>query len=178
LAPPPVAVNLAPRHFTLPNLADRLRGLLKANDLPASALQLELTESTLLEAGERPAETLRAIETMGVKLAIDDFGTGFSNLAYLKRLPLAELKIDRAFIRDLAGNPDDRALVATIIALGHQMGLQVVAEGVETGDQHHILLDLGCDLAQGTHYDGPMPLGTFALVWLEPGKPGESPVWS
>ena len=177
LAPPPVAVNLAARHFTLPNLADRLRGLLEAYGVPASALQLELTESTLLEAGERPAETLRAIETMGVKLAIDDFGTGFSNLAYLKRLPLAELKIDRGFIRDLTGNPDDRALVATIIALGHQMGLQVVAEGVETEDQRRILLDLGCDLAQGTHYDGPMPLGTFALVWLEPGKPpGESPV--
>ena len=179
LAPPPVAVNLAARHFTLPNLADRLRGLLEAYGVPASALQLELTESTLLEAGERPAETLRAIEKMGVKLAIDDFGTGYSNLAYLKRLPLAELKIDRSFIRDLANNPDDRALAATIIALGHQMELQVVAEGVETEVQRRILLDLGCDLAQGTHYDGAMPLGTFALVWLEPGETlGGSPVRS
>jgi EAL domain-containing protein (putative c-di-GMP-specific phosphodiesterase class I) len=166
-----VAVNLAARHFTLPNLADRLRQLLETHRVPARTLQLELTESTLLEAGERPAETLRAIEQLGVKLAIDDFGTGYSNLAYLKRLPLAELKIDRSFVRGLATDPDDRALAATIITLGHQMELKIVAEGVETEEQRRILLDLGCDIAQGSYYDGPMPLGTFALVWLEQGEP-------
>lgn len=171
LAPPPVAVNLAARHFTLPNLADRLHGLFEAYGLPPRALQLELTESTLLEAGERPTETLRAIERLGVKLAIDDFGTGYSNLSYLKRLPLAELKIDRSFVRGLATDPDDRALAATIITLGHQMELKIVAEGVETEEQRRILLDLGCDIAQGSYYDGPMPLGTFALVWLEQGEP-------
>ncbi|MDS4069818.1 MAG: EAL domain-containing protein, partial [Candidatus Competibacter sp.] len=157
-----VAINLAARHFRRPELADRIRGLLAAHDLPARALELELTESTLLEAGPRTADTLRALERLGVGLAIDDFGTGYSSLSYLKRLPLTALKIDRTFVRDLVADPDDRILAATIVALGHQMSLVVVAEGVETEEQRRILLEQGCDLAQGFLFGPPMPPDPFA----------------
>ncbi len=162
----PVAVNLAARHFQSLGFADRLQGLLESHGLPSQVLGLELTESTLLETGDKPEETLRAIERLGIKLAIDDFGTGYSNLAYLKRLPLAELKIDRSFVRSLENDANDRILAATVIALGHQMGLMVVAEGVENEQQLRILIDQGCDLAQGFYFARPMPAATFATHWL------------
>jgi len=166
LVPPPIAVNMAARHFHSPHLPDELHHLLERYGLPQHALELELTESTLLGAGETPEAALRAIEQLGIKLAVDDFGTGYSNLAYLKRLPLAALKIDRSFVRGLADDANDRILAATIIALGHQMGLMVVAEGVETEQQRQILLKQGCDLAQGYHFDRPLPADVFAEHWL------------
>jgi EAL domain-containing protein (putative c-di-GMP-specific phosphodiesterase class I) len=161
-----VAINLAARHFRQPGLADRLRDLLEAHGLPPQALELELTESTLLDAGADIAANLAQLEQLGVGLALDDFGTGYSSLSYLKRLPLTALKIDRSFVRDLATDPDDRILAATIIALGHQMELKVVAEGVETEEQRQILLEQGCDLAQGYLFDRPMPPEAFATAWF------------
>ena len=163
-----VAINLAARHFRQPGLVDRLRDLLEAHGLPAQALELELTESTLLDAGADIAANLAQLERLGVGLALDDFGTGYSSLSYLKRLPLTTLKIDRSFVRDLATDSDDRILAATIIALGHQMELKVVAEGVETEEQRQILLEQGCDLAQGYLFDRPMPPEAFATAWLAP----------
>ena len=160
-----VAVNLAARHFRQPGLVDRICGLLEAHGLPPHVLELELTESTLLELGAQTEDTLRSLKQLGVGLAIDDFGTGYSSLSYLKRLPLTALKIDRGFVRDLAIDPDDRALVATIVAIGHQMNMVVVAEGVETEDQRHFLLEQGCDLAQGYLFGRPMPVEEFA-DWL------------
>jgi diguanylate cyclase (GGDEF)-like protein/PAS domain S-box-containing protein len=161
-----VAVNLAARHFRDPGLVARLEGLLAAHGLNARALELELTESTLLEASERTVETLRALQLLGIGLAIDDFGTGYSNLGYLKRLPITALKIDQSFVRDLVADPDDRILSATIVSLGHSLGLKVVAEGVETEEQRRILLEQGCDLAQGYRFGHPMPADRFA-EWFE-----------
>ncbi|HPE72358.1 MAG TPA: EAL domain-containing protein [Candidatus Competibacter sp.] len=167
LAPPPVAINLAARHFRQPGLADRICGLLESCELSPQALELELTESTLLEVGEDTIETLRQLQRLGMALALDDFGAGYCNLGYLKHLPIATLKIDRSFVRDLVIDSDDRVLSATIVALGHHLGLAVVAEGVETEEQRRILLEQGCDLAQGYLFDRPGPAETFA-AWLAP----------
>ncbi|MDS4029360.1 MAG: PAS domain S-box protein [Candidatus Contendobacter sp.] len=165
-SPLTVAVNLAARHFRQPGLADRIHGLLEAYDLPAQALELELTESTLLDANADTIETLRQLERLGLGLALDDFGTGYSSLSYLKRLPLTTLKIDQGFVRDLVADPDDRAIAATIVALGHHLELAVVAEGVETEDQRRLLLEQGCDLAQGYLFSRPLPAEAFATAWL------------
>ncbi|HRZ24442.1 MAG TPA: EAL domain-containing protein, partial [Candidatus Contendobacter sp.] len=165
LPPLTVAVNLAARHFRDPGFGERIEALLTAHGLPAQALELELTESSLLEAGARTAETMLTLRRLGLGLAIDDFGVGYSSLSYLKRLPLTALKIDRSFVRDLVTNPDDCMLAATIIALGHGLGLKVVAEGVENEEQRRILLNQGCDLAQGYLFDPPMPAEQFA-DWL------------
>lgn len=167
LPPLTVAVNLAARHFRDPNFIERLERLLAAHGLPAQALELELTESSLLETGARTAETFLALRRLGLGLAIDDFGAGYSNLSYLKRLPLTALKIDQSFVRDLVTDPDDRILAATIVALGHGLGLKVVAEGVETEEQRRILLDQGCDWVQGYLFAPPMPAESFA-DWLAP----------
>jgi len=161
-----VAVNLAARHFRLPNLVDRVHGLLEAYGLQPQALELEITESTLLEVGAETGETLLALKRLGIGLALDDFGTGYSSLSYLKRLPLTALKIDQSFVRDLETDPDDRILAATIVALGHQMAFKVVAEGVETAEQRRILLEQGCDLAQGYFFGRPVPPEEFQ-GWLE-----------
>ncbi len=165
-----IAVNLAARHFRQPGLADRMRGLLETYSLPAQALELELTESTLLDASADTIETLRQLERLGMGLALDDFGTGYSSLSYLKHLPLTALKIDQGFVRDLATNPDDRVIAATIVALGHHLDLVVVAEGVETEDQRRLLLEQGCDLAQGYLFDKPLPAEAFAAAWLVSGR--------
>ncbi len=170
LPPLTVAVNLAARHFRQPGLADSIRGLLEAYGLPPRALELELTESSLLEAGPQTAETLLALERLGMGLVIDDFGTGYSSLSYLKRLPLTALKIDQSFVRDLVTDPDDRTIAAAIVALGHGLGLKVVAEGVETGEQRRILFDQGCDLAQGYLFGRPEPPEAFATAWLGAGE--------
>ena len=161
-----IAVNLAARHFRDIGLVGRIQNLLTAHGLPPQALELELTESSLLETGPQTAETLLALAQLGVGLAIDDFGTGYSSLSYLKRLPLTALKIDQSFVRDLVSDPDDRILAATIVTLGHGLGLKVIAEGVETDDQRQILLDQGCDLAQGYWFSRPLPAAEFS-AWLQ-----------
>ncbi|MFO1421904.1 MAG: EAL domain-containing protein [Candidatus Competibacteraceae bacterium] len=162
-----IAVNLAARHFRQPGLADRMRGLLEAYNLPAQALELELTESTLLDINADTIETLRQLERLGIGLALDDFGTGYSSLSYLKRLPLTALKIEQGFVRDLETNPDDRVIAATIVALGHHLELVVVAEGVETENQRRFLLEQGCDMAQGYLFGHPLPAEAFAATWLD-----------
>jgi EAL domain-containing protein (putative c-di-GMP-specific phosphodiesterase class I) len=161
LPPLSVAINLAARHFHERRLVDYIADLLTTHGLPSQALELELTESTLLETGAQTAEVLQALKQLGVGLAIDDFGTGYSSLGYLKRLPITALKIDQSFVHDLVTDPDDRTLARTIVALGHGLGLKVVAEGVETEQQQHILLEQGCDLAQGYLFSRPLPAEEF-----------------
>ena len=165
LPPVSVAVNLAARHFRDPNLIGRIQDLLSVYGLVPQALALELTESTLLETGAQTLETLRALQQLGVGLAIDDFGTGYSSLGYLKRLPIDALKIDQSFVRDLVTDADDRILAATIVTLGHSLGLKVVAEGVETEEQRRFLIEKGCDLAQGYLFSPPLPADEF-VEWL------------
>ena len=159
-----VAVNLAARHFREPGCAAHIKNLLAAHRLMPQMLELELTESTLLETGAQTMETLRALQRLGIGLAIDDFGTGYSSLGYLKRLPITALKIDQSFVRDLAHDPDSRIFAKTIVALGHGLGLAVVAEGVETDSQRRILLEQGCDLAQGYLFSHPLPAVEF-IAW-------------
>jgi diguanylate cyclase (GGDEF)-like protein/PAS domain S-box-containing protein len=160
-----IAVNLSARHFRDFGCVEYIQRLLTRYQLPASALELELTESTLLDASSRTTEILLALQQLGIGLSIDDFGTGYSSLSYLKRLPIAELKIDRSFVHDLVNDPDDLILAATIVKLGHSLGLRVVAEGVETEEQRQILLAQGCDLAQGYLFDPPIPAEQFTH-WL------------
>lgn len=159
-----VAVNLAARHFHTPELTDGLRSLLAAHGLAPQLLELELTESTLLDVGAETMNTLQTIQQLGVGLSIDDFGTGYSSLSYLKRLPITTLKIDQSFVRDLANDSDNQIIVNTMITLGHNLGLTVIAEGVETEQQRQILHDQGCDLTQGYLFSPPLPAEDF-IAW-------------
>jgi len=165
LAPLSIAVNLAARHFRERGFAQRLQELLSSYGVASQSLELELTESALLEVGAGTGETLLALQKLGVSLAIDDFGTGYSSLSYLKRLPITVLKIDQSFVCDLVTDQEDRILAATIVTLGHNLGLKVIAEGVETEEQRHILMEQGCDFAQGYLFSPPMPAQAFT-EWL------------
>jgi diguanylate cyclase (GGDEF)-like protein/PAS domain S-box-containing protein len=168
LPPISVAVNLAPRNFRAASLPKDLRSLLTAHRLEAGALEIELTESTLLDAGEQVLANLLAIQQLGIVLAIDDFGTGYSSLGYLRRLPIGVLKIDQSFVRDLESDVDDRTLAGSIIALGNSLGLGVVAEGIESIAQRDILIELGCRVGQGYLYSRPLPAEEFR-AWIAAG---------
>ncbi len=154
-----VAVNLSGRQFAQAGLPATVERILRETDLGDSAqcLELEVTESMLMEDTERTATTLQALHRMGVRLAIDDFGTGYSSLNYLKRFHIDSLKIDQSFVRDIANNPDDAAITTAIVTLGHNLGLTVIAEGVETEDQMTFLRAAQCDEIQGYYYSRPLP---------------------
>jgi diguanylate cyclase (GGDEF)-like protein len=156
----PVAVNLSARQLRK-NIADTVARALEEASMPAQCLELELTEHMVQDA-EATLPALRRLRDMGVKLAIDDFGTGYSSLAYLKRLPIDKVKIDRSFIQEITENPDDRAIATAIIGMGHSLRLKVVAEGVETQAQLAFLRAEGCDEAQGYLFGRPMPAEEFA----------------
>ena len=156
-----MAVNLSPLQFTSPTLVDTVREVLQRHQLEPRFLTLEVTETTAMKDVEASLQLLNALTSMGVKISIDDFGTGYSSLLYLKRMPASELKIDRAFVRDLETNSEDAAIVSSIVALGRSLQLQVVAEGVETEAQRAYLNQLGCDVLQGYHLGKPMPADEF-----------------
>ncbi len=147
-----VAVNLSPRQFYQPNLTDMVAQILEESGLPPDAIDLEITEGILLQRSNDNAETLRLLSAMGIKLSIDDFGTGYSSLAYLQRYPINCIKIDQSFVGAIARDPNDRALVNAIIGMGHSLGMNILAEGVETAQQASFLLDHGCCCAQGFYY--------------------------
>ena len=130
--------------------------MLAGSGLPAGALILEITESVLLGDAERPLEVLRALRRLGIRLALDDFGTGYSSLAYLTRLPLDILKLDRAFIARLAPHSQEAAVTAAIAQMAGAIGLTVIAEGVETAEQAEVLDAIGITIAQGYHFARPM----------------------
>jgi diguanylate cyclase (GGDEF)-like protein len=152
-----VAVNLSPRQFSDERLAIEVAHALAQTELPAELLELEITESMMMEHPERAAETLREIKDMGVHVSIDDFGTGYSSLARLKKFPIESVKIDRSFIRDIATDPDDAAIVSAVIAMAHSLRLKVIAEGVETAEQVRFLRERACDEIQGFYYSRPVP---------------------
>lgn len=153
-----VSVNVSPAQLAHRGFATMVETALNEADLPGSALQLEITERTFLTNLAQSRQALHRIENLGVKITIDDFGTGYSALNHLKRLRVNGLKIDRAFIRDMFDNPHDAQLVRGITSLGHGLGLEVTAEGVETEQQLQFLRDLGCDLIQGFLYGRPQSL--------------------
>ncbi len=158
LAGKQIAINLSPRQFQGGNWAESLKNTIEANELRPEQLCIEVTEGALVENFATAAEQLAAVQALGVEVAVDDFGTGYSSLEYLKRLPIDYLKIDRSFVRDIETDADDRVIVETIIVLAHSLGLQVVAEGVETRAQADFLSERGCDELQGYLFSAPRPL--------------------
>jgi diguanylate cyclase (GGDEF)-like protein len=151
-----MAVNLSPLQFRHADLIQTVKDTLKRHALEPRCLTLEITESTAMREVDASLRILQQLHAMGVRISIDDFGTGYSSLLYLKRLPASELKIDRGFIRDLARDPEDAAIVSAIVALGQTLNLEIVAEGVETAAQQEFLTRLGCDSLQGFLLGRPM----------------------
>jgi predicted signal transduction protein with EAL and GGDEF domain len=152
----PTAVNLSTRCLLDAGLPDLVTRLLVRYGVPAQLLRLEVTESAVMGDAARCMEVLQRLHDLGVRLSIDDFGTGYSSMAYLRRLPVDELKIDRSFVLGMTTMQQDAVLVRTAIDLGHNLGLTVVAEGVEGAEHVTALRALGCDIAQGYHYARPM----------------------
>lgn len=157
-----ISVNCSARQFVAPeSLLDAVCKALAQTGLPPDKLELEITETVIVKDIGKTQWLLDQFRTLGVKVAIDDFGTGYSSLYYLKRLPIDKLKIDQSFVRDLVQNADDRAIAATVVALGHTLGLKVIAEGVETPEQLQALEAMQCDEGQGYYWGMPMPPGEF-----------------
>ena len=154
---PCVAVNVAARQFAVGNLDVVVRQALRKHDIPPGCLELELTESMLMENPATTAALLRRLKAIGVKLSLDDFGTGYSSLGYLQRFPIDTLKIDKSFVNDIGHGPDGSAIVDAVIALAHRLHLRVVAEGVETAEQCAYLRQQGCDELQGYYFSPPVP---------------------
>ncbi len=162
----PVAVNISGRQLQQVDIVQRVERALQETGLPPHLLELEVTESTLMEDAQATLVVLRQLRELGVRLSIDDFGTGYSSLVYLKRFPMNTLKIDYAFVRDLPGDADDVVIVNAIIALAHSLRLEVVAEGVETPEQRAFLEQSSCDLIQGYLLSTPVPADEFAARFL------------
>jgi diguanylate cyclase (GGDEF)-like protein/PAS domain S-box-containing protein len=157
-----VSVNCSAQQFQRGGFVDTVRRILRETGLPAPCLELEITESVIIQHSQEVMGRFQALEDMGVRISIDDFGTGYSSLSYLKRIAVHQLKIDQSFVRDIHSDPDDAAIVSAIIAIAHSLGLEVVAEGVETPEQLAFLRALGCDSAQGYYFSRPVPPEEFA----------------
>jgi EAL domain-containing protein (putative c-di-GMP-specific phosphodiesterase class I) len=164
-----VSVNLSVRNLMEPDLPAVVAALLEQHGVPASQLTLEITESHLMSDPARTAEVLHALSELGARLSVDDFGTGYSSLAYLKQLPVTEVKIDKSFVADLTLDAEDAAIIEAIIQLAHTLRLEVVAEGVEDDATQQRLREMGCDLMQGYHLAKPMTESQLS-GWLETAK--------
>jgi diguanylate cyclase (GGDEF)-like protein/PAS domain S-box-containing protein len=163
-----MAVNLSARQFRQKNLAGQLERVLQDCEIAPDALELELTESMLVDDVEAAMKTMSALKAMGIRLSLDDFGTGYSSLSYLKRFPIDTLKIDKSFVREIPTDPRSFAVTDGIITLGHRLGLSVLAEGVETAEQLSLLYDSGCDLVQGYLFCRPVPAEQLTMLLREP----------
>ncbi len=172
---PRVAINLAAQQFGDDSLPDEVEQALQETQLPGTLLEVEITESALMANPERGCAILRRLRSLGVHVAIDDFGTGYSSLAYLKRFPAHTVKIDRSFIAGLPGDRDDLAITQAVIAMSHSLGLEVVAEGVETAEQLDVLRRLNCDHVQGYFFGKPVPPHLLTLQELpSPSRPSRA----
>jgi EAL domain-containing protein (putative c-di-GMP-specific phosphodiesterase class I) len=160
-----VAVNISTQNFHDLMLPDEIAALLERFRVPAASLEIEITESMLIADPLRAMHILGRMSEMGIRLVIDDFGTGYSSLAYLKRLPVNGLKIDRSFVQHLPHDENDAVIVRSTIDLARNLGLETVAEGVESEAAYHALRELGCDYAQGFFLSEPLP-GDELLSWL------------
>ena len=164
LKPVCVAVNLSARQFRQQDLVEVVTRTLQETGLDAAYLELELTESMVMQNVEATIATLTRLKAIGVKFSIDDFGTGYSSLSYLKRFPIDFLKIDQSFVRDISTDPDDAAIVKAIISMAHDLGLRVIAEGVETQEQKSFLQQGHCDEMQGYLFSRPVPAEKFEVL--------------
>ena len=161
-----VAVNLSAVQFSQPNLVKLIAEILIDTKLPAKHLELEITEGTVMDSPQKAIETMLQIRSMGIHLSLDDFGTGYSSLAYLKKFPLNTLKIDKAFVDDIEESDQGRNMVATIVTIAHNLGLDVVAEGVENENQLNFLSGLRCEQMQGYLYSRPLAEKDFTSYLL------------
>jgi EAL domain-containing protein (putative c-di-GMP-specific phosphodiesterase class I) len=157
-------VNVSSRQFRGGALEAVVTSALGESGLPPRALEIEITEGVLVEDLPEIGQTLERLRALGVRIAVDDFGTRYSSLSYLRRFPVDTLKIDRSFIHDLLSDSDDAKLVAAIIAMGHSLNLEIVAEGVETRDELRFLRARGCDLVQGYLFSEPLSPAGFAGI--------------
>ena len=180
ITPLPIAINLSARQLRQPGFSAALARALAEFKVPASLVEIEITESSLMENPEEAIVVLKELKKLGVRLYADDFGTGYSSLSYLKRLPLHALKIDRSFVRDITIDPDDAAITRTVITLAHGLDLRVVAEGVETEEQLAFLADNHCDEAQGYLFSRPLTVDACTTLLksgnaLHPALAAEAP---
>jgi EAL domain-containing protein (putative c-di-GMP-specific phosphodiesterase class I) len=153
----PIAINLSAKHFNHKSLLDDVVQTLSDFGVPPNCLELELTETSVMQDANATIATMERLKDVGVLLALDDFGTGYSSLSQLKGLPLDSLKLDQSFVRGLPGDRDDLAICTAVIAMGQALGMNVIAEGVETPEQLAVLRSLGCDQVQGYLFAKPMP---------------------
>jgi EAL domain-containing protein (putative c-di-GMP-specific phosphodiesterase class I) len=155
----------------MPDFVDQVLGALARTGANAKNLRLELTESMLVENIDEVINKMTELKSHGIRFSLDDFGTGYSSLAYLKRLPLDQLKIDRSFVRDILSDESSAAIAQTIISLSRAMGLPVIAEGVETEEQREFLSHLGCHAFQGFLFSRALAIDEFQSRWLPAGAP-------
>jgi EAL domain-containing protein (putative c-di-GMP-specific phosphodiesterase class I)/GGDEF domain-containing protein len=163
-----LAVNLSMWNLDCPELPEQIAGLLGSAGVPADQLELEITESALMDDPQRAMRTLKAIRELGVHFAIDDFGIGYSSMSHLKKMPVSSIKIDKSFTQNMESDNDSAIIVRAIIDLGHNLGLKVVAEGVETLAAKKMLLEFGCDEAQGYYFSRPVPAAEIRRQLREP----------
>ena len=168
-----IGVNVSPRQFRHPGLAETVAQILHETGLPAALLKLEITEGVIMHDAERSIDLLWQFRAMGIKLAVDDFGTGYSSLAYLKNLPIDTLKIDRSFVNGIVNDPGDRSIVRAILSLAASLKLSVTAEGIETVEQAAALSAWHCERGQGYHFSKPLDAtATASLLAAASGHEG------
>jgi EAL domain-containing protein (putative c-di-GMP-specific phosphodiesterase class I) len=159
-----LAVNVSARQFSHPDFVKQLRKILNQTSANPTLLKLELTESLVMHNVNETIEKMEALKLFGIRFSMDDFGTGYSSLSYLKKLPLSQLKIDQSFVRDITTDPSDAVIIQTIIGMAHNLGLNVIAEGVETEEQLACLERQGCLAYQGYLFSRPVPLAEFEVL--------------
>jgi len=156
-----LSINVSAKQFHREYFVEQVQAIVSLHHIDPTLLKLELTESMLLDDVDGTIATMSALKEIGVQFSLDDFGTGYSSLQYLKRLPLHQLKIDQSFVRDIAVDSSDQAIVQTIIAMAQTLNLNVIAEGVETEEQKNLLLSHGCKHFQGYLFGRPVPIADF-----------------
>lgn len=161
-----MSINVSARQFHQPDFVAQVRAVIDRSGIEPSGLKLELTESVIVGDVDDTIVRMRQIKALGVRFSLDDFGTGYSSLSYVKRLPFDQLKIDQSFVRDMVGDPGSAAIVRAILAMSQSLGLEVVAEGVETPEQRDLLHASGCQVYQGYLYGKPMPIEQWVPLWL------------